>query len=502
MPAGRDAVLGIGGPLVAAPSDELVREAFAAELEAQRALLGDIGLADLAHAVMLVEIGAVPARAGAELVAGLLALQSLPEDFALDPALGDAYTNREAWLSAHAGGAGWLGLGRARREAVTTGYTLAVRKRVLALVRALLDAGGALAGAAERYRHSPMPDYTYLQAGQPTTFGHYLLGFAYALLRDVERARALFGRFDRCPAGCGSTNGSTLTLDRERVAALLGFSELVEHARDAMWQADNAIEALAVACAASVNLDRLAEDLALFATAEFGFVTLADEHSRASKAMPQKKNPFALAYVRAVANRTIGVQAGVAAAGRTPSGQMDNRLAAYGDVPAALAAVAGAANLMASVANGLDFDAAAARGRLERSFACASDVAELVMRESGTDYRTAHALVGRVARGIERGTAPGARPLLEAIDAEARALLGRPLRLAQADLDAALDPALALERRGGVGGAAPASVAAMLAGVRERLAEAAGWQARTAGRLAAAERALFETARRTAERVP
>jgi argininosuccinate lyase len=481
--------------------------------------VADVGIADLAHAVAAIEAGVVPREAGAELVAGLLELQAGPNDFLLDPALGDVYTNREAWLSAHTRVAGWLGVGRARREAVTTGYTLLARERVLALVSALANAGDAFARVAEGHRRSLMPDYTYLQAGQPTSFGHYLLGFAYALLRDLERARELFARLDRCPAGCGSTNGSTLPLGRERLAELLGFPALVAHARDAMWQADGPVEALAVACAAAVNLDRLAEDLAIFSTAEFGFVTLADEHSRASKAMPQKKNPFALSYVRAVANRAIGVQAGLAAAGRTPSGQMDNRFAAYGDVPKSLAEVTGAADLMAAVVGGLEFDAAAAAAILDASFAFASDLAELVMREGGLDYRTAHALVGVVARGAMRlGTPSGGRaamlarerpnfeatptldamPTLEAIDAAARAMLGRPLRLSPVDLFAALDPSLALERRRGPGGAAPDSVAAMIADVREKLAETALWHARTSERLAGARERLFACARRIA----
>jgi argininosuccinate lyase len=491
-------VLGVGGPLAAGPSAELIREAFGAELEQQRGLAGDVGLADLAYAVVLVESGSVPPGAGAELLAGLLELQAGPEGFAFDPALGDVYTNREAWLSAHCNAAGWLGFGRARREAITTGYALAVRKRLSALARALAATGAALADVSERHAESLMPDYTYLQAGQPTSFGHYLLGFAYPLLRDLARARASFAHFDRSPAGCGSTNGSSLPIDRRRLAALLGFEGLVEHARDAMWQPDGAIEALALACAASVNLDRLAEDLTIFSTAEFGFVALDDAHSRASKVMPQKKNPFSLAYVRAVANRTIGVQAGIAAAARTPSGQMDNRFAAYGDVPAALERVAGAAGLMTAVVRGLTFDAAAARTALERSFAFASDLAELVVRESGLDYRAAHDLVARAVRESERAPASNGRSPAAALDAAARATLGRALTFPPGALEAALDPALALARRSGLGGAAPSAVAAMIADVRARLAQAERLHALDAGRIEDAERALFERARQLA----
>jgi argininosuccinate lyase len=114
-----------------------------------------------------------------------------------------------------------------------------------------------------------------------------------------------------------------------------------------MWQADLAIEAMGLAVAAAVGFDRLAEDLMVFATAEFGFVRLSDRHARASKIMPQKRNPFALAFVRGLANRLIGEQAGVAASGRTPSGQMDSRMLPYQAVPAALRSAGQAAALMA-----------------------------------------------------------------------------------------------------------------------------------------------------------
>jgi argininosuccinate lyase len=182
---------------------------------------------------------------------------------------------------------------------------------------------------------------------------------------------------------------------------------------------------------------------------------------------------------------------------------MDNRLMAYGDVPNTLAQVSGAADVMAAAVRGLQFDAPAARATLDRSFAFGSDLAELVMREGGVDYRTAHALVGAVARDVKRDArAAGAHapflPTLEALDAAGRSMLGRPLGLAPERLAAALDPFAALERRRGAGGAATPVVTAMIAGVRERLGEAAGWQTRTAERVAGAEQRLLALARRMA----
>ena len=309
------------------------------------------------------------------------------------------------------------------------------------MIGALIEAGRAIVGCAERHRDSLMPDYTYLQASQPTTFAHFLLGFGCALMRDLDRARALFGRINLSPAGCGSSNGSILPQDRERLAALLGFDGLIRHARDAMWEADLPIEALGVATAALVNLDRLAEDLMIFSTAEFGFVELADAHARTSKIMPQKKNPFALGYIRAVANKLIGVQTAMAVCGRTPTGQMDNRLQPNGDVPDALGTAAGAAKLMGESIVGLTFDHSRARHALDSSFACATDLAELIMTKAGVDFRTAHRLIARLTRDmIDRG-ARSFRIANGDLDAVASAMIGRPLGLSQQQLDEAADPA-------------------------------------------------------------
>ena len=388
-------VLGVADRLHSSPAPDLVMTAFAAELEQQDALFEEVGLADIAHTIMLIEVGVIPADEGAVLLSFLLKLQPRPRDFVPDSALGDLYTNREAWLSARTAAAGWLGAGRARREATTTGYLVVTRWRLLEMFGALIEIGRAIADCAERHRDSLMPDYTYLRAGQPTTFAHFLLGFGCALMRDLDRARALFGRINLSPAGCGSSNGSLLPQDRERLATLLGFDGLVRHARDAMWEADLPIEALGVATAALVNLDRLAEDLMIFSTAEFGFVELADAHARTSKIMPQKKNPFALGYIRAVANQLIGVQTAMAVCGRTPTGHMDNRMQPYGDVPRALSTAAGAAKLMGKSIAELTFDYCARAMRSISSFACATDLAELIMTKASIDFRTAH----RLSRG-------------------------------------------------------------------------------------------------------
>jgi argininosuccinate lyase len=492
-------VLGVADRLHSSPAPELVATAFAAELEQQDALFEGIGFADIAHTIMLIEAGVIPAAPGAALLSFLLKLQPRPRDFVPDPALGDLYTNREAWLSARTPSAGWLGAGRARREATTTGYLIGTRWRLLELIGALIETGRALADCAERHRDSLMPDYTYLQASQPTTFAHFLMGFGCALMRDLDRARSLFARVNLSPAGCGSSNGSILPQNRERLAALLGFDGLVRHARDAMWEPDLPIEALSVATAAAVNLDRLAEDLMIFSTAEFGFVELADAHARTSKIMPQKKNPFALGYIRSIANKLLGLQTAMAVCGRTPTGQMDNRMQPYADVPGALGTAAQAAILMGKLVAELSFDHSRARHALDSSFACATDLAELIMAKSNVDFRTAHRLVARLTRDMVDKRGRNFRITSGDLDAVAVEMIGRPLALSQQLLDEAADPVVAVSRRAGVGGAAREAVSAVIEECRSGLWKHTQWRNATVDRLTASEGELLALARRMSE---
>ncbi len=249
-----------------------------------------MGLVDITHTLIAIELQTIPKTAGYQLLARLLELQKKPETFVMTPDRGDIYTNREAWLAERTDATGWLGAGRARREVTTTAFILLMRHILVEFTETLIELALAITHQAEHHKLSIMPDYTYLQAAQPTTFGHYLLGFTYPLLRDLERLESLLTWLNHSPMGCGSTNGSRLLQGRQQLADLLGFNGLIAHARDAMWQADLFIEAMSILTTCSINLSRLAEDLQVFSTQEFALIELDDRHARASKIMPQKES--------------------------------------------------------------------------------------------------------------------------------------------------------------------------------------------------------------------
>jgi argininosuccinate lyase len=471
------------------PAPELIASAYAREVGDAAILYEGMSLADMAHVVALVESDIIPHEAGSELLSALLQIHpSPPLDFSLDPARGDLYSNREAYLRMLTSATGWLSAGRARREATTIGYRIALRRRLLAWGAALEDCVAAALDQAEAHRATLFPDYTYLQPAQPTTFGHYLLTFVYPMLRDLDRTRAAFARTNASPAGSGSVNGSRLRLDRVRLADLLGFDAVIPHARDAMWQADGPIEIAALVAAALVNLDRLAEDLQIFSTSEFGLVELADRHTRMSVIMPQKKNPYSLAYMRGVCGESIGALAAMTAVGKTPSGQIDNRIFAYGDVPRTLDSAIGALHLMTGILRGVTVNAERATRRATQDFVGATDLAEVIMLRCGLDYKAAHDVVGRAVRAAMES---GATTLsVDAVNAAA----GRDLGLTPDEVAGALDPARIVAARTGLGGAAESSVSQMIAGCREFIGDHRQWREVTQARLAEAESLLLMTA--------
>jgi len=486
--------LGVGNRLREPPSPALVQTAFAQEAAYGPWLHQGMNLADLAHIIMLVEQAIIPRADGGALLQALLKLYETPlEQITFDPTLGDPYSNREHHLRNQCGeAAGWLSAGRARRESSTVGFVLTLRHQLLEASSAAVELLRALMAQAERHLTTLLPDYTYQQIAQPTSLAHYLLTFAAPLVRDLERLHLAFEHVDECPAGIGSTNGSGLPLNRQRVAQLLGFTRLAEHTRDAMWRPDTPIEVLGTLNALWANADRLAEDLLLWATAEFGFIEVADRHARISVIMPNKKNPYSLAYVRGAAREVLGQFVSVAAGQMTPSAQVDNRMFAYSLVPYALHTSLNAWRLLAEVISDLTVNVERMAERANENFSGATDLAEMMMMRAGLTAQRAHHVVGRAVRLAED---TGRRLDATLLDEAAQAVIGLRLLLDDATLERARDPRAIVAARLGPGGAAPQPVQAMLGHFQQAATEHDQWLTAHQQRLREAEQTLIQKAR-------
>lgn len=476
----------------------MVEAGFALECRHAPVLHRGLALADLAQTVALVEAGIVPRADGARLARALLEMAEIPPaDFPYDPQHGDAWNSWHRELARRVGdAAGWLRMGRPRREAGRIAFRVAVRERVLSCHEAAMALAEALLVRAREHRDLVMPDHTYLQPAQPTTLGYLLLAYLEPVLRDGERLRRSFGWVNRSPAGAGGAAGASLDVDRHRLARLLGFDGPVPHARDAMWQWDGLVELLATVAGSSVHLGQVAADLEVFASPAFGFVELADAFSRTSALMPQKKNPYPLVVVRATGGVLAGVLAGVLSVLRTGSARTDHFLFTYGEVPEALDLFVRSARLLAGVVRTMVVGAEVLRARAAEGFLGAADLAEDLARGAGLGYEDAHRVVGTAVR---EAVAEG-RSLLAAGDLRrAAAALGLRLDADDAALGAmvarASDAEALVRSRRVAGSAGPGPMGAMLRRSAATLRAEHRWREATASRLAEAEGGLITLAR-------
>jgi argininosuccinate lyase len=485
----------LGRPLDG-PAPELVESGFHLENADAPLLHAGLNRADLAHVLDLHARGVMadePARRLLRLL--LVADRTAPDEFPYDPAFGEPYNSRERYFVSQLGNdAGWLHAGRPRREAVRIALRLHLRDQVVDLIEAGAALADTMAASAAEHSRTWMPDQTYLQHAQPSTYGHYLLSFAYPVLRDVRRLVDALAWINASPGGAGCVNGSRLLADRGPVAAMLGFDGVIEHTRDAMWQTDGLVDVLAVVASLVGTQSKLAEDLEIWASLEFDYVTLADGYSRASVLMPQKRNPYALSIIRGASGTLIGRVSGFLAVVKSPSARSDNLIYAYGEVPRALDLALRTTRLTAGVARTLTVNVERMAAALDAGFSQATDLAEFVMQTCAVDYRTAYEVVGAAVRTANAAGLRGIDLDGAMLDAAAREQNGRPIGLTGRDLSEVLDPRRIVATRTAAGGAAPSVVEGMSADCRRQAAEWLDLARQRRAGFRAAERNLLERA--------
>jgi argininosuccinate lyase len=357
--------------------------------------------------------------------------------------------------------AGKLHTGRSRNDQVATDsrlWALGAVERLDAEIAALQQ---ALLEQAEKHTATVMPSYTHLQRAQPVSAAHWLLSHAWPLARDRERLAGARERVAVLPLGSGAIAGCPFPVDREGLRERLGFVAVSQNSIDAVGDRDWIAELLFVASMVGVHLSRIAEDLILFASSEFGFVRLSDRFSTGSSLMPQKRNPDAMELARGKAGRLIGGLVGVLTLLKgLPSGynkdlQEDKEAVfeAFDQLASLLPAVRGSVATMA-------IDAERCAAAVDAAM-LATDLADHLVK-SGVPFREAHGLVGRLVRASEELATPLDRLPRDVFDNVSPHFAG-------ADLPSLFDARRALDARAGTGGTAPAAVAEQVAALRARL---------------------------------
>lgn len=453
-----------GGRFSGGPSPELQRLSRSTHFDWQ---LGGYDIrGSRAHARALAAAGYLTDDELARMLAGLDAIEARWADGSLQPRPDDedVHGALEAALVAEVGAelGGRLRAGRSRNDQIATLIRLYLRDHgcvIAGEVRALIE---ALAAQADAHPDAVMPGRTHLQHAQPVLLAHHLLAHAWPLVRDLERLRDWAARADRSPYGAGALAGSSLGLDPALVAAELGFSGPTENSIDATAARDLVAEFAYVAAQIGIDLSRLAEEIILWNTREFGYVTLHDGYSTGSSIMPQKKNPDIAELARGKAGRLIGNLTGLLttlkglplAYNRDLQEDKEPVFDAVETLEVLLPAFTG---MVAT----LRFDTERMAELAPQGFSLATDVADWLVRQ-GVPFREAHEISGALVAHCERH----GLELDEPSDDEYASIDPR--------LTASVRDVLTVEgsiaSRSGAGGTAPTAVAAQRAHLAERLA--------------------------------
>jgi argininosuccinate lyase len=360
----------------------------------------------LAHARMLAEQGIISKSDAAEIKRGLEKVQAEIDGgaFTFSRALEDIHMNVEQRLKDLIGpAAGRLHTARSRNDQVATDFRLYIRDVCDHLDGQVRDLQLALAMKAQKHASTIMPGFTHLQVAQPITFGHHLLAYVEMLARDRSRILDARKRMNESPLGAAALAGTSFPIDRAMTAKELGFDRPMRNSLDAVADRDFVLELLAAAAISAMHLSRLAEEIVIWCSAQFRFVSLSDKFTTGSSIMPQKRNPDAAELIRAKPGRILGAFTSLLVVMKglpltyAKDMQEDKEPAfdAIDNLSLAIAAMTG-------MVKDLEPNAKAMRAAATQGFATATDLADWLVRALGLPFREAHHVTGALVALAEK----------------------------------------------------------------------------------------------------
>ncbi len=395
-----------GGRFAAGP--DAIMEAINASIGFDRRMAAQDIAGSRAHAAMLAKSGIITDSDAEAIREGLLTVLSEIEsgDFEFSTALEDIHMNVEARLKDLIGEpAGRLHTGRSRNDQVATDFKLWVRDQMDAAIGGIEALMRALLSQAEAGAEWVMPGFTHLQTAQPVTWGHHMMAYVEMFARDKSRFEDARRRMNESPLGAAALAGTSFPIDRQMTAEALGFDRPAANSLDAVSDRDFALEFLAASSICAMHLSRMAEELVIWSSAQFRFVTLSDRFSTGSSIMPQKKNPDAAELIRAKIGRIFGANTALLmvmkglplAYSKDMQEDKEQVFDAADNLMLALAAMEGMVKDMN--ANRDSLEAAAGSG-----FSTATDLADWLVRALNMPFRDAHHVTGSlVAMAESRG---------------------------------------------------------------------------------------------------
>ena len=395
-----------GGRFASGP--DAIMESINASIDFDKRMAVQDIAGSIAHATMLAKQNIITASDSEAIKEGLLTILSEIENgtFEYSKALEDIHMNIESRLKEIIGEpAGRLHTGRSRNDQVATDFKLWTRDQCDAIIEGLSELMKALINQADEGAEIVMPGFTHLQVAQPVTWGHHMMAYVEMFARDRSRFSDARARMNESPLGAAALAGTGFPIDRHDTAHALGFSAPSANSLDAVSDRDFALEFLSASSICATHLSRFAEELVIWSSAQFKFVTLSDKFSTGSSIMPQKKNPDAAELIRAKVGRITGSLVGLLmvmkglplAYSKDMQEDKEQVFDASDSLMLALAAMTGMVSDMKP--NIASLESAASSG-----FSTATDLADWLVRDLGMPFREAHHITGAlVAKAEEKG---------------------------------------------------------------------------------------------------
>ncbi|MBI1621454.1 argininosuccinate lyase [Aquamicrobium zhengzhouense] len=393
-----------GGRFASGPA--AIMEAINASISFDKKLYAQDIRGSIAHSEMLAETGIISREDQEQIAHGLNTILSEIESgkFEFSAQLEDIHMNIEARLAELIGpAAGRLHTARSRNDQVAVDFRLWVKEELQRTDAALVALIEAFLAKAEAHAATVMPGFTHLQTAQPVTFGHHCMAYVEMFARDLSRVRDAIERMDESPLGAAALAGTGFPIDRHMTAKALGFREPSRNSIDSVSDRDFALEFMSLAAICATHLSRLAEEIVIWSTPQFGFIRLSDQFSTGSSIMPQKKNPDAAELVRAKTGRVNGHLIGLLTVMKglplAYSKDMQEDKEAVFDAAETLDLMVAA---MTGMVSDMTINEQAMKKAAGSGYSTATDLADWLVREAGMPFREAHHVTGRAVALAEQ----------------------------------------------------------------------------------------------------
>ncbi|MEM3673732.1 MAG: argininosuccinate lyase [Candidatus Bathyarchaeia archaeon] len=414
-----------------------------------------------AHTIMLMEQKIIDKERGAEL---LNALEKLKAEVKIKPWIEDIHLYVEEEVAKKAKGEAGenLHIAKSRNDQVATAIRMKLREELISLMKTVLDFQKDLLKKAEKHTETIIPGYTHLRAAQPITFSHYILYQFDVFQRSLQRLMECYGRVNACPMGAAAIATTSFPINRERVAELLGFAEVLENSMDAVGSRDFVLETLAILSIIAIDISRLAEDLIVWSTPEFNLIELPDEFCSTSSIMPQKKNPDMLEVIRARMSHVISNFTACALTLKSlPSGYNLDFQEVTPKLWESLEKVNESLKMLSNVVASCEPKGQTAKNPI-LAFSTSTELVRILFQKYNVPFRTAHKIVGALVRKLSEKELNITDVTAEMLKETAKEVAGISLTASTDDLKTAADVVSFVKTHSVRGGPSPVEVQRML----------------------------------------